>query len=144
MEKPAFTERRRHGRARIHMEAILEGSRPEDSLRLRVENFSVGGFFCRINRAMKPMTRLGVTFQFPPYAEHPPRTIEGSALVVRCDPSAREEGEFDMAACFTYLPPDAASHIQGYVDWYELVYRGEDLPHGEARGGASRAERRAR
>jgi hypothetical protein len=132
MGKAGFQERRRHGRARIRMEAILEGDRPEESVRLQVENFSVGGFFCRMNRMMKPMTRLGITFQFPPYAEHPPRAIEGSALVVRCQKSADPEDGYEMAACFTYLPPDAAAHIQGYVDWYDLVYRGEDLARQEA------------
>jgi len=103
------------------MEAILQGKTPEEDVRLTVENFSVGGFFCRITRRLEPMTRLGITFQFPPYAEHPPCRLEAKALVVRCD-KAPDEDEYRMGACFTELSPAAQRHIQGYVDWHELVY----------------------
>jgi hypothetical protein len=114
-------ERRRHGRARIHMEAILQGKTAQDDIHLKVENFSAGGFFCRISRHLTPMTRLGITFQFPPYAEHPPCMMEAQALVVRCD-KGNAGHTWDMAACFTELSQEARDHIQGYVDWYDLVY----------------------
>jgi c-di-GMP-binding flagellar brake protein YcgR len=121
MDKGGEPDRRRHGRARIHMEAILQGKRAEDDIRLTVENFSAGGFFCRISRPLESMTRLGITFQFPPYAEHPPRMMEAQALIVRCE-KAKENHVYTMAACFTELSQEARAHIQGYVDWYDLVY----------------------
>ncbi len=73
-------ERRKHRRAGIELEAILEGRTPEESIRLEVLNFSGGGFFCKISREIELLTRLGITFQFPPYAEHGPRTIETTAI----------------------------------------------------------------
>ena len=83
--RPKVAERRKHARARINLEAVLQGERPEDDLRLKVLNFSAGGFFCRSSREIEPLTRLGITFQFPPYAENPPRTLETTAVVVRCE-----------------------------------------------------------
>ncbi len=121
MDDLGFVERRRHGRARIHMEAVLQGRNREEDVHLTVENFSVGGFFCRTSRHLEPLTRLGVVFQFPPYAEQGPKRLEAQALVVRCD-KGPEEDEYRMAACFTELSPDAQKHIQGYVDWHDLVY----------------------
>ncbi len=119
-------ERRRHGRAKIHMEAILEGDRPEDAIKLTVLNFSAGGFFCKSTRPIEPMTLLGITFQFPPYAEHPPRTLDTTAVVVRCEKPAPGQKHYRMAACFPELTEDVKEHIEGYVSWYDLVYGGFD------------------
>jgi c-di-GMP-binding flagellar brake protein YcgR len=119
---PKGRERRKHARARIHLEAVLQGDRPEDDLRLTVLNFSAGGFFCRSSHEIVPLTKLGITFQFPPYAEHPPRSLETTAVIVRCDQADSPGGEFKMAAAFLSLLPADRQHIQGYVDWYRLVY----------------------
>ena len=120
--RPKGAERRKHARARINLEAVLQGERPEEDLRMKVLNFSVGGFFCRSSREIEPLTRLGITFQFPPYAEHAPRTIETTAIVVRCERADSPDGDYKMASAFLSLGPDAKHHIQGYVDWYKLVY----------------------
>jgi c-di-GMP-binding flagellar brake protein YcgR len=120
--QPKTSERRRHPRARINLEAVLQGERPEEDLRLKVLNFSVGGFFCRSSREIEPLTRLGITFQFPPFAEHPPRTIETTAIVVRCERSDSPNGDYKMASAFLSLGQEAKGHIQGYVNWYKLVY----------------------
>jgi hypothetical protein len=120
--RPKHAERRKHARARINLEAVLQGDRPEDDLRLKVLNFSVGGFFCRSSREIEPLTRLGITFQFPPYAEHPPRTVETTAVVVRCAASDAPGGGYKMAAAFLSLGAEAKHHIHGYVDWFKLVY----------------------
>ncbi len=119
MDEHGRMERRKHRRAGIHLEAILEGATPEESVHLTVLNFSAGGFFCRISRALEPLTRLGITFQFPPYAENPPRRIETTAVVVRCEKGAED---YRLAACFLGLPEEDRNHIEGYVDWYHLVY----------------------
>lgn len=119
---PKGTERRKHARAHINLEAVLQGERAEDDLRLNVLNFSAGGFFCRSSREITPLTRLGITFQFPPYAEHPPRKIETTAVVVRCAKTDSPNGDYKMAAAFLALGEDARQHIQGYVTWQKLVY----------------------
>jgi hypothetical protein len=124
--RPKGSERRKHPRARINLEAVLQGGCPQEDLRLKVLNFSVGGFFCRSSREIEPLTRLGITFQFPPYAEHAPRTIETTAVVVRCEKSDSPDGDYKMASAFLSLGQDAKSHIQGYVDWYKLVYGESD------------------
>lgn len=122
MQQNGRIERRKHRRAGIQLEAILEGKTPSDSVRLEVLNFSAGGFFCRINREIEPLTRLGITFQFPPFAEHPPRTIETTAIVVRCEPPEDEARGYRVGACFLTLSDQDREHIQGYVDWHHLVY----------------------
>jgi hypothetical protein len=108
------------------MEAILEGPTEEDNIRLQVLNFSVGGFFCLSSRPLRPMTRLGIRFLFPPYGEHASRAIEAVAVVVRCEAPAGEGTDHRMAACFTEMAPEARSHIQGYVDWYQIIHAGAD------------------
>jgi c-di-GMP-binding flagellar brake protein YcgR len=120
--RPKGAERRKHARARINLEAVLQGEHPEEDLRLNVLNFSAGGFFCRSSREIAPLTRLGITFQFPPYAEHPPRRIETTAVVVRCAKTESPDGDWKMAAAFLTLGDDAKHHIQGYVSWHKLVY----------------------
>jgi c-di-GMP-binding flagellar brake protein YcgR len=115
-------ERRRHGRAKIRLEVILERKPPAESVRLTLLDFSVGGFFCLTTHAIEPGTLLGVTFEFPPYAEHAPRRIDASAVVVRCEPRDDSDGQYTMAACFMDMTGETKEHIQGYVDWYQLVY----------------------
>lgn len=117
-------ERRRHGRAKIHLEAVLERTPPEESVRLTILDFSVGGFFCRTSHPIDPGTWLGVRFDFPPYAEHPPRQLEASAVVVRCEPPKSGGQGYQLAAAFLELAEATKEHIQGYVDWYQLVYGG--------------------
>lgn len=114
-------DRRRHGRAPIQMEAVLQGKTPDKTVRLQILNFSVGGFFCLIDRAMEEMTRLAIRFVFPAFGEEPPRTIDCVALVVRCEPSARKGEGNKLAACFTELSPADRDHIQSYVDWVSVV-----------------------
>jgi c-di-GMP-binding flagellar brake protein YcgR len=118
----ARPERRKHRRAQIQLEAILEGENPGEERRLEVLNFSVGGFFCHIDRPMEPMTKLGIEFVFPPFADEPSRRIEGVAVVVRCEPASRNDRGHRMGACFLELAPDAREHIQAYVDWYRATH----------------------
>ncbi|MCA9728827.1 MAG: PilZ domain-containing protein [Candidatus Eisenbacteria bacterium] len=118
----ARPERRKHRRAQIQLEAILEGEKPGDEVRLEVLNFSVGGFFCRINRPMEPMTKLGIEFVFPPFADESARRIETVALVVRCEPAGRSEQGHRMGACFLELSKEDRTHIQAYVDWYQATH----------------------
>ena len=125
MREQGLRERRRHNRAKVRMEAVFQGDDPESCVRLRIENFSVGGFACRINKCIEPMTRLGITFEFPPYAEHAPRTLETTAVVVRCDDPVHPETDYSLGACFVDISREAREHIQGYVDWYDLVYGGQ-------------------
>lgn len=122
MQHTGGKERRKHRRAGIRMEAVLEGPTPAENLHLEVLNFSAGGFFCKMSRGLEPLTRLGITFGFPPYAEHAPRTIETTAIVVRCEGPDTPAGTYRVGACFLTLSPEDREHIEGYVQWYHLVY----------------------
>lgn len=117
VSKPTL-DRRRHGRAQIRFEAILEGEQSGEQTRLQVLNFSVGGFFCLSSRSFELMTRLGIRFHFPPYEDEPAREIEGEAVVVRCTVPQRPGDGWRVGACFTSLGSEARDHIEGYVDWY--------------------------
>jgi c-di-GMP-binding flagellar brake protein YcgR len=126
MHRTERVERRKHRRAGIHLEAILEGPTPDQNLRLEVLNFSGGGFFCKLSREIELLTRLGITFQFPPFAEHAPRRIETTAIVVRCEKPETAGGDYRVGACFLALSNQDREHIEGYVSWYHLVYGGVD------------------
>lgn len=120
--EPTGAERRRHRRAPMRMEALLEGKTPDDLVRLNVVDFSAGGFLCAINRPLAVMTRLGIRFQFPAYAEQPARAIETTAVVVRCEKPAKLGEDCRLAACFLNLADSDREHIQAYVDWYETLH----------------------
>ena len=115
-------DRRKHQRANIHLQAVLQGERPEDDVRLTILNFSVGGFFCEVSRPLELMTKLGIQFRFPPFADQDGKEIEATALVVRCQEPDVSDGPFKLAACFIDLSQDAREHIQSYVDWYRMVH----------------------
>lgn len=115
-------ERRKHQRADIQLEAVLQGDRPEDDLHLRILNFSVGGFFCEVTRPLEMMTKLGIRFQFPPFAHHETVEMDATALVVRCTEPEVSDQPYRLAACFIDLSRDARAHIQSYVDWYRMVH----------------------
>ena len=143
MSQSGFVERRKHRRAGIHLEAFLEGPTPQESVRLTVVNFSAGGFFCRINREFEPLTSFQVTFQFPPFAEHPPRMIETSAVVVRCEKAAEDAEDWRMAACFVMVPEEDKAHILGSVFCNHLLsYPAVGYPR-SSRGASSAGGRRA-
>lgn len=124
-----WVERRKHRRAAVELEAVFQ-SETGESVRLSVENFSAGGFFCRISRPIEPLTRLGTTFEFPPYGDVAPRTIEATAIVVRCDEPAEGKEGHRLAACFIDLKPRDRDHIEEYVEWYRSVYEDESASEG--------------
>lgn len=124
-------DRRRHRRAPIRIEATLEARRPEDSVRLTVLDLSAGGFLCSISRPMAAMTRLGVRFVFPPYANQPAREMDVMALVIRCEKPPRAGEDHRLAVCFLDLRDDDRDHIEGYVDWYETVHNAPEEADGK-------------
>jgi hypothetical protein len=122
-----MTERRKEKRVELRM--ILEFDDPDapDGERrtcMETINFSAGGFYCKINREIQPLTRLALRFVFPPYGEeqaeeHP---IDCEAVVVRCEPDGVEEGSYRLASCFTDLAAEDRDFIRSYLEWYELLY----------------------
>lgn len=130
-----MTERRKEKRVELRM--ILEFDDPEapdgeHRTCMETINFSAGGFYCKINREIQPLTRLALRFVFPPYrddqdGEYP---IDCEAVVVRCDSDGSGEDTYRMAACFTDMASEDRDYIRAYLEWYELMHQdvGEDEP----------------
>ena len=123
-------ERRKY--KRVSLRLLLEfddPDAPEGNLITRMEtlNFSAGGFYCCLSRQMQPLTRLALSFVFPPFgkdheSEH---RIDCEAVVVRCEPEAGSPGSYRVAACFTSLIPEDRYYIEEYMNWYEAVYESD-------------------
>ncbi len=122
-----FKDRRKERRVDLRM--LLEfddsdGGENERLTRMETLNFSAGGFYCRLDREILPLTRLALRFVFPPFGpdhteEYP---IDCEAVIVRCDNDGEEEGLYRLAACFTDLATDDREYIRAYLDWYDLVF----------------------
>ncbi len=134
-----MSDRRRH--KRVDLRLLLEfddPDSPDGSRKTRMEtlNFSAGGFYCRFSRQVSPLTRLALSFVFPPFGpvHESERVIDCQAVVVRCQPEENQRGMYRVAACFTDLAPEDRAYIEEYLDWYEVVYApqpDEDAPAGE-------------
>lgn len=124
-ETPNRTERRKHRRAGLKLEAVLHGETPDRDAHIEVLNFSVGGFLCFIDRPLELMTKLGVHFQFPAFGDEASRDVTAVAVVVRCE--ATERPRFRMAACFLDIEPSCREHIRRYVEWYHATHDAEAL-----------------
>ena len=112
------TDRRKHGRAGIQLEAVLRGPTPAEDLTIEMINFSVGGFYCKVSRPLELMTKLGIDFQFPAYGDVAARSIEAVAVVVRAEPRHEADGLFRIAACFIDMDRVGRDHVDDYVEWY--------------------------
>lgn len=126
---PKGTERRKHRRAGIRLEAVLRGETPDRDASIEVVNFSVGGFLCFIDRPLELMTKLGVHFQFPPFGDEDARDVTAVSLVVRCE--ATDGPRFRLAACFIDMEPGCRDHVRRYVEWYHRTH--DDTAELEAR-----------
>ena len=134
-----ITERRKFRRARIDLQIeFADRSGERSALRLETLNLSAGGFYCRVNRPIEPLTRLELGFIFPPFGpdESTARTVECSAIVVRCEPEAHPGAGHRLGVCFTRMTPENRHYIDRYVAWYAEVYGavaddGADVEEGE-------------
>ncbi len=119
--EPQGADRRRGRRVPIRIHATLEARDPKDAIHITVLNFSEGGFYCRVSRALPVMTKLGIHFVFPPFGDRAQREMEAVALVVRCERPKSPEEESHLAAAFVEIEADSRQHIRDYVTWYETV-----------------------
>ncbi|MFB3909039.1 MAG: PilZ domain-containing protein [Candidatus Eisenbacteria bacterium] len=113
------TDRRRHKRAAIRLQS--EFGDPVSPTRIETVDFSAGGFSCWMGRAVRPLTRLALRFDFPAFAEETPRTIECEGIVVRCEKRPDGVLPWSMAAAFTSLRPADRDFLERYIDWHETV-----------------------
>jgi len=112
------TDRRKFGRAGIKLEAVLRGETPAQDLTIEMINFSVGGFYCKTSRPLELMTKLGIHFQFPAYADVEERSIEAIAVVIRAETKEESADHYRIAACFIDMDRESRDHVEDYVEWY--------------------------
>jgi hypothetical protein len=92
-------------------------------------NMSAGGFSCRMDRPLEPLTMVQIGFRFPPFGktQKEPRNVECSGVVVRCEPWTRDgSGGYEVAVCFTWIRPRDRQLLAEYLNWYETVFLGSD------------------
>ena len=129
MTAERFRERRRHRRVPVRM--VLETEVGPDQRKVRMEtlNMSAGGFSCRMDRPLEPLTVLRIGLSFPPFGTttREPRQVQCSGVVVRCEPWRRDGGGgYEVAVCFTWITPRDRKLLSDYLAWYETVYLGSD------------------
>jgi c-di-GMP-binding flagellar brake protein YcgR len=136
-------ERRKYTRARVrlHLEFVGQGEPESPPVELQTLNLSAGGFYCRVSRALEPLTRLALRFEFPPFGAEPTeaRTVECQAVVVRCEAGDPPDGGYRVGACFTSMTPEDRRHVDRYVAWYREVFEGGAPESAERPDDAERA-----
>lgn len=140
MSWDGISERRRFRRARIDLQVeFADRGGKRSTLQLRTLNLSAGGFYCRVNRRIEPLTRLELGFVFPPFGrdETQARSIECSAIVVRCEPEADAGGGYRLGVCFTQMGAEDRGYVDRYVAWHAEVFG-----TGEMDGAGTEDERR--
>jgi hypothetical protein len=112
-------DRRRHRRAGIRIRS--EFGNPESPTWVETVDFSAGGFACWMNHPVKPLTKLSLRFDFPPFGEEEGRTVSCEAIAVRCEKRADPAESWSVAAAFTGLGRGDREYIERYVDWHDEV-----------------------
>lgn len=113
------TDRRRHRRAPIRI--ISEFGDPGSEVRIETADFSAGGFSCWMDHPVQSLTKLGIRFEFPSFADEPGRPLDCEAVVVRCEKRSAPHKRWNVAAAFVGLRPDDRSFIERYVQWHDAV-----------------------
>lgn len=133
MSWDGISERRRNRRAAVRMR--IQGD-AEGIGRMETLNLSAGGFYCRIDHAVEPLTRLGLRFVFPAFGrDHAEsRTVDCEAIAVRCERDPESDSAYRLAACFIELSRADRRLISDYVDWYAEVYAEAQRDAGEEVG----------
>ncbi|MBD3162274.1 MAG: hypothetical protein GF346_08085 [Candidatus Eisenbacteria bacterium] len=131
MSWSGIRDRRRHRRSAVRIQS--EFGDADGPGRIETVDLSAGGFSCRVNHEIDPLTRLAIRFDFPAFADEAGRAVQCDAIVVRCEKRFGVEGEWLMAAAFTGLSPGDREFIDRYVDWHETVNRAWEESEEDAR-----------
>ncbi len=115
------TDRRNHRRAAIRIRS--EFGDPGSQSWIETVDFSAGGFSCWMNHAVAPLTKLALTFEFPPFGGDSGKGIACEAIVVRSERRREPAQTWMVAAAFTGLKSEDRDYIERYVDWHEMVVR---------------------
>ncbi|MBD3334333.1 MAG: hypothetical protein GF355_02355 [Candidatus Eisenbacteria bacterium] len=129
-------ERRRYRRVPVRMALETEVGKERRPAQMETFNMSAGGFSCRLERCIEPLTLLRLGVSFPSFGEYKdgPHEVDCTAVVVRCDPWPHDEkGGFELAAAFTWIRPEDRELLAAYLNWYERIYL---MPDEEASGRA--------
>ncbi len=104
-------------------------------------SLSRGGVSCRTAEFIAPLSKVALTLILPPFGalSKSARRMSAEGVVVRCEAIPEEEkladdGEFDVACCFTSLDVESKSLLEAYVAWKLLRSAHAD----EERGAVSR------
>ncbi len=79
-----------------------------------VDNISCSGILCHTLESLPIMTKMSIDLDLPGPAGHTPINCEG--IVVRCEPDARNEGQFKVAILYTRLSDDHHHAVKEYVE----------------------------
>lgn len=111
---PNRTERRRHPRAACDwpIEITLE----EGSFGARLRDVSRAGVSFFLDRRIPEMTVLSMKIDLPPRGEtENPTPIQGSGVVVRCQPLSPRVDHYEIAVFLNDLSQENSRRLDAYV-----------------------------
>lgn len=105
-------ERRRH--RRYERSLLLENPEENGFPALETMNVSLGGCLCRVDRYLRPMTRLNVVGRLPGRD----RPLEAEAVVVRVEPEREvaERSDYRVALFFQRMAREDREALRQYLE----------------------------
>ena len=102
----------------------VAGLESEDLVVTESMNLSRGGVSCRTAEFVAPLSKVSLTLILPPFGSlsKAARRMNAEGVIVRCERVPEEEqladeGEFDLACCFTALEGESKNLLEAYVAW---------------------------
>jgi len=112
-------ERRHHRRAAIRIRSQFGD--PKSPTRIETVDLSAGGFSCVMDHPIEPLTKLALRFEFPSFDDTPARSVEGEAVVVRCEQRSSAVPSWLLAAAFTGISQEDRVFLDRFVAWHQVV-----------------------
>jgi hypothetical protein len=129
----AWKERRSHPRIAAEIEGHIVCHMGRDITRIRAQNISCSGLYCRVDSYIPPFRQLNITMNLPLRHGKSLRNIsvEFDAVVVRTEPQHEVPGrrEYNIAIFFSGITEKAKSLVARYI----RDHGGQDLTKDEGR-----------
>ena len=124
MNRRGNAERRTTPRVSARVPIQVAGIESEDLVVTESMNLSRGGVSCRTAEFIAPLSKVSLTLILPPFGalSKASRRMNAEGVIVRCERVPEEEqwgdeGEFDLACCFTSVDTESKNLLEAYVAW---------------------------
>ena len=107
-------ERRKYPRAKADFHAEIDNG--FEAVRIKVDNISLSGIYCEVDKKIPLMTKLDLNMLIP--TTFPSRgeffRVLCTSIVVRTEPS-KHKGKYNIAILFSSLSESARNKVSSYI-----------------------------